>query len=236
MGSTPDRYEPADAQPRDSHQIIVALNGLIGSGKNTAADYLVQDGFQAFSYAKALKDVVSVIFGYDREILEGTTQYARDARNEVDLFWAEKLGIPDWTPRLALQQIGTDVMRTHFHNDIWVNCLLKQIQGVPKVVVTDCRFPNELSALTDLGAHSVQLKRGPNPEWWILAEKYNLASVGDRRAIENLGLSPASFGIHPSEFSLAGYDFDTVIHNDGSLIDLSEKVDDVIRKVTKSPA
>jgi len=57
--------------------MILGVTGLIGSGKDTIADYLVTThGFKRVSFAASLKDAVSTVFGWDREMLEGTLKQA----------------------------------------------------------------------------------------------------------------------------------------------------------------
>lgn len=128
--------------------MIFALTGAKGSGKDTIALYLVEKyGFVKLSFAKALKDIVAVIFSWDREKLEGVTDEDRLWREEVDKWWEIELGILGFTPRYALENIGTDVFRNHFHTDIWILSLKKAILDATKtrqnVVITDCRFLNE---------------------------------------------------------------------------------------------
>ena len=102
--------------------MIIVIAGLIGSGKDTTADYLVNvHGFRKESFAGSLKDAVSDIFGWDRVLLEGQTQHSREWREQIDEWWSERLEQPKLTPRWVLQYVGTDVMRKWFHNDIWVS-------------------------------------------------------------------------------------------------------------------
>ena len=64
---------------------IVAINGTIGSGKDTFAQAFIDNGYTRLSFAKNLKDTVSAIFGWDREMLEGTTPESRKIREMVAL-------------------------------------------------------------------------------------------------------------------------------------------------------
>ena len=51
--------------------MIIGICGLIGSGKGTVADVLVDQGFTKVSFADKLKDGVSTIFGWDRAMPVG---------------------------------------------------------------------------------------------------------------------------------------------------------------------
>jgi hypothetical protein len=91
--------------------------GAVGSGKDTIADFLTNHGFERLSFAKKVKDVAHVVFGWDRDMLEGRTTESRAWRETVDPRW----GI---SPRSALQKIGTEMFREHICDDVWVKALL----------------------------------------------------------------------------------------------------------------
>ena len=79
---------------------IISISGLIGSGKDTIAEYLINNhGFKKDSFAATLKDAVAAMFGWDRAMLEGATPETRALREQVDQWWANRLGIPHLTPR-----------------------------------------------------------------------------------------------------------------------------------------
>jgi hypothetical protein len=141
--------------------MIVALCGLIGAGKDTAADYLIErHSFKKLSFAGALKDAVSVVFNWDRQMLEGSTKESREWRESIDQWWAGRLNLPHLTPRFVLQYFGTDLFRNHFHNDIWIASLEnKLLSAKGNIVITDCRFKNELELFGKLGGHVVRIKR-----------------------------------------------------------------------------
>ena len=84
--------------------MILGVTGLIGSGKDTIADYLVTEhGFKRISFAASLKDAVAAVFNWDRELLEGTTKQSRQWREQVDTWWADRLQMSNLTPRWVLQ-------------------------------------------------------------------------------------------------------------------------------------
>lgn len=144
---------------------LIFLRGLQGAGKSAAGNYL-QDryGFVQLSFASVLKDVVALMFRWDRALLEGITEESRVWREQVDPWWAEKLQMPQLTPRYILQTIGTDVFRTHFHRDFWLLTLERKIMQYDRVVITDCRFRNEFNFLKNLGGICVWILRD-QPKW-----------------------------------------------------------------------
>ena len=93
--------------------MIIGICGLIGSGKGTVADILVEQGFTKVSFADKLKDGVATIFGWDRALLEGDTDESREWREQTDEFWTEETG-RTITPRIVLQEFGTECMREGF--------------------------------------------------------------------------------------------------------------------------
>lgn len=150
--------------------MIIGLVGLIGSGKGTIADILVGDySFQKESFAAGVKDACAVVFGWDRQMLEGETKESRDWREQPDPWWSEKLQ-HEFTPRLALQLMGTEAGRNVFHTDIWVLSLLKRIDSNKNYVIADVRFPNEMQRIKDMGGFIIWVTRGQLPEWFGLAK------------------------------------------------------------------
>lgn len=208
--------------------MIIGITGLISSGKDTIADYLTTfHGFRRLSFASSLKDAVANVFDWDREMLEGTTKLSREWREKVDPWWSERLGIPHLTPRWVLQYWGTEVCRTGFHDDIWVASLEHKLYKTKdNVVITDCRFLNELNAIKKAGGISVRVVRGPNPKWYNAAEALNKGPnhIGWALAREEL----KKYNVHASEYSSVGLDYDYIINNDGTIDDLHNKVKSII--------
>ncbi len=144
--------------------MLIGVVGFIGSGKGTVGDLLEQKGFVKDSFAKPLKDACAAMFGWPRDLLEGDTEASRQWREQPDEFWSEKMG-KKFSPRLALQLLGTEAGRNVFHKDIWVNSLLKRA-GDSNVVITDVRFKNELKFIHKNNGIIVRVKRGPEPDWY----------------------------------------------------------------------
>lgn len=203
--------------------MIIGICGLIGSGKDTAADYLVNfHEFKRESFAASLKDAAAAVFGWDREMLEGRTKASREWREQVDQWWATRLNIPHLTPRWVLQYWGTDVLRGHFHDDIWIASVEHKVQqSRDNIVITDCRFPNEIRGLKEQGAKIVWIQRGIIPHWYDIACK---ANKGDTKAAQWL----QDNNIHASESSWAGTKFDMTIDNNSSIDALYKQLGQIV--------
>ena len=200
-------------------QTVIGISGLIGSGKDTAAQVLVDElGFERMSFAMVLKDVTAVLFDWDRDMLEGTTPESRAEREIADPWWTEKMG-REWSPRIALQVLGTDVMRNNLHENIWVNTVENRLRKAGDVVFTDVRFPNEIEFINKVGKHWV-VDRGKYPAWYDQAVIYNRSDSEQREKLELAGRGPEDWGAHASEYSWVGCFPDAYIANTKTIEDL----------------
>jgi hypothetical protein len=106
------------------------------------------------------------------------------------------------TPRKILQIVGTEGGRDVVHPNIWVNATLGDLTEYDRTIITDARFPNEVIG--------IKKKKGI--------------------VVKIIRPSVVSTSTHPSETSLNDYtDWDYVIINDGSLEQLEEKVEQMLR-------
>ena len=145
---------------------IIALCGFEGSGKDTVANYMVEKyGYTKISFAKILKDVVSILFDWDRQLLEGETNESRIWRETIDEWWSKELNIPNFTPRYALKFIATDLFRQYFNDKIWLLALKRQIDKYDKIVISDCRFKNEFEFVNSIGGDIFHIQRHV-PSWF----------------------------------------------------------------------
>lgn len=207
---------------------IFGLVGFIGSGKGTVANLLANTyNFKEDSFASSLKDACSVIFDWPRHLLEGDTVESRIWRETVDLWWSKKLNIPNFSPRYALQNIGTDLFRDQFNKDIWCltleNRLRKNTNG--NIIVSDARFPNEIQLLQRNGAILVKINRGNLPEWYEIAL---LANGGDEKC-KNI-METTYEHVHFSEWAWIGSKIDYEIDNNGTLDNLKQQIDFILRQ------
>jgi len=131
---------------------IIGLAGKAGSGKDHAhqvlKEYYEQQGLKTtrLSFASRLKDISTLLFGWDRHRLDYDIDYKETMLNDGVVDPAcEMLGM---TRRVFMQKLGTEAMRDGIHNDFWIICLQLDINsgmydGFDIGFVTDCRFANE---------------------------------------------------------------------------------------------
>ncbi|SNW62076.1 deoxynucleoside monophosphate kinase [Orpheovirus IHUMI-LCC2] len=168
---------------------IIAVVGFSGSGKDTFSDHLVKNhGYKKIAFSDKLKDIVSLLFNWDRQALSGTTLEGRKWRENVDHHWTKLLKDSplfynkqiapenneenndvkvDITPRLILQKFGTELFRDKVHQYFWVYCLISSLEPGNKYVISDCRFLQEANTLKDMGCKIFRIIRDsatPSPD------------------------------------------------------------------------
>lgn len=209
--------------------MIIGVSGFIGSGKNTVAEQLTEKyNFRKDSFAASLKDACSVIFDWPRDLLEGETKESREWREEVDQWWSTKLGIENFSPRFALQYIGTDVLRNHFNESLWFLTLENRVRKNPDqhVVISDVRFPNEIKFIQDHGGVMIKVNRGPQPAWYETAV---LANKGNSLARD--AMTTIYSAAHFSEWAWVGSKFDYEIDNNTGIDNLQTQISNIITTV-----
>jgi hypothetical protein len=206
--------------------MIIGVVGLIGAGKDTIADYLVNiHEFRRDSFAATLKDAVSAVFGWDRDMLEGRTRSSREWREQPDPWWSQRLG-REITPRWILQYWGTEVCRRGFHDDIWIASLENKLRNTrDDVVISDCRFPNEIDAIRAQGGHVIRVIRGQDPAWFLPVQQHLIEGTPRPQDLP-----------HESEWAWAGTRFDAVINNNGTMDQLYQQINDLVRDLRAARA
>jgi predicted kinase len=122
---------------------VVAFTGVAGSGKSTAAGYLVEKrGYTRVRFAGPLKAAMAAM-GFSHAEIEGEL---KETPNDA---------LGGKTPRYAMQTLGTEWGRNCIVDDFWIRLWRRDVDAVladgGRVVVDDCRFPNEAQAIRKLG-------------------------------------------------------------------------------------
>lgn len=171
---------------------VIGLSGYGRAGKDTIGQALVNRGFTRTAFADRIREGLYAM----NPLLTGNERLVDviDAQG-----WeATKATHPEL--RVLLQRLGSEVGRDLIGENLWVDMTFKNAPDGAKVVVTDCRFPNEAATVKRLG--------------------------GQIWRVERPGRGPAND--HPSEVALDTWAFDHVFSNDGSVDDLHHKVFNVL--------
>lgn len=213
----------------NNNGILIGVVGFMGSGKDTVADMLIERGFIKDSFARTLKDAASALFGWDRDMLNGTTNESRKWREQPDPYWAKETENPNFTPRLALQLLGTEAIRETFAQDFWVSTVVKRWldAGQPNTVITDCRFPNEINAIRKHGGQVIHVHRGDYPDWYPLLTRINKKQHNDVDLVKFQTMLLNKELPHSSEYAWIGHDYDVILDNNGTLDQLNQAVNSI---------
>ena len=135
----------------------IALCGLAGSGKSTAADYFVtRHGFRRLSYAAPIKRMIrSLLIEGGAGFIETTEKVDGFHKEDPTQFLCGK------SARYAMQTLGTEWGRDLIGKDIWRRILLNKVHKLhdTPVVVDDLRFPCEAESLKAEGFLIVRIIR-----------------------------------------------------------------------------
>ena len=144
-----------------SDKTIIGFMGLAGAGNTTAAWTLFQackTSACVVSFASPLKEAVKQLCLFSDEQVYGDL----DAKSLVDPRWG-------FSPRQAMQMIGTDCVRKMLCEDFWVRRMRLAIESnLSKVIIIDdVRFEDEANFIRSLDGDVVMIKRpgGPTLPW-----------------------------------------------------------------------
>lgn len=184
---------------------IIGITGHKFNGKDTTADYIVSKyGYTKLSFAAPMKEAAKIIFGLTDKQVYG------DEKEVIDSYW--KI-----TPREILQTFGTDCFRDTFGNkfphigkQFWIMSAKRQLDklidsGIHKIVIADVRFPNEVDFIKSYGGKIFKVTRDLNKQ--------------------------QLFSSHSSEASIDTIVFDKLFHNNGTIDDLHNKIDEVLTNI-----
>lgn len=216
--------------------MIIGICGFKSSGKDTIAELLIQEyGFMKLTFSGALKDIVSIMFGWPRERLDGLTVADREWREEIDDEWAKLLDMPLLSPRYVLQYFGTDLFRDRWHPDIWVKIVEMEIKknrakGIP-IVIADCRFRNEIELIRANGGLIIHVHRDRGTHLLKPSVEPSLEPSVEPSLEPSVepSVEPSAI-MHRSETEWITCHKDYDVENNGSIEELYDTVNGLIKK------
>lgn len=192
---------------------LIMLTGKMGSGKSTAADILHKYGFMNKNFAYPIK-IFTESLGFTYEQVYGTQQ----EKLEINEFW----GI---SSREFMQKFGTEIGRLSIptalpnmnmdQRTIWARAVEQTIAKFPLIVLGDGRFPDEAKLIKDYGGIIIRIERD-SCTCTIRCDGVCQAVSGDN-------------GNHASETSMDGIVSDYTIVNDGTIEDLENAIDGILK-------
>lgn len=132
---------------------VIAFSGNKGVGKDTCAAVLIDRlHFEQMAFADAVKNHCASIFALSPEQLHGDLKDVVDARYRK-------------SPRELLQLFGTDFVRNMVDNEFWLKVMKARVRAASgPVVITDCRFQNEVDMVKEAGGVVIYIQRGTSAE------------------------------------------------------------------------
>jgi hypothetical protein len=135
--------------------MIIGLSGYARSGKDTAADNLInRHGFTRYSFAAPIKEAMYILNPIVYSDSIGDFRY----RNLVDVYGLDSAKDSHPEIRRLLQVFGTEVGRNMFGNNFWVDLTLNSLKE-ENVVISDVRFKNEADAIKSAGGQVWRINR-----------------------------------------------------------------------------
>lgn len=142
---------------------LVGFAGLIGSGKTTAAIYLIAEHrFVNVKFAGPLKDMCKALGLTDDEI-NGPLKEQPCAL------------LDGKTPRWAQQSLGTEWGRNCISPNLWTNAWQRRLaqMGDINVCCDDVRFPNEAALIRELGGQVIMVVREGQKQGEHVSERFD---------------------------------------------------------------
>lgn len=144
---------------------IIAFAGRKQSGKTSCSwyienlifrDFQVSHKCKIYNFADPLKkDICMNILGLTYEQCYGDDKN----KNEItDIVWNNN----KLSAREVMQFVGTDIFRK-IKNDVWSSATINKIKhdALDVAIIADCRFPNEVQVVRDVGGYVIKLTRNP---------------------------------------------------------------------------
>jgi hypothetical protein len=97
------------------------------------------------------------------------------------------------------------------------------------IVITDCRFANEVDAIKNAGGITLRTHRGLDPIWLEIAELHTKAK-NDKDKTSLKDILEQNHNVHASEYSSVGLDYDHHVDNNGTIDHLHTQMESIINR------
>jgi len=183
--------------------LLLGLTGPPGAGKDATAAHLVgSHNFRRFAFADPIRQAALVL----DPLVKGRTRLSAVV---ADHGW--DISKTQWPEvRRLLQVLGTELGRDLHGPDVWVDktfAAIRELLPAQRVVISDCRFPNEAAAVRAHGGFIVRINRHVHQLDGVMS--------------------------HPSEVESAGLTPDYVLPNHDTLSDLARRIDRLVPRFQK---
>lgn len=175
---------------------VIGLCGFAQSGKDTAAGFLIDQGWKRLAFADALRDSVYLLNPIVRTVCSDFGAEQIRVQDIVDTIGWDRAKVDVAEIRELLQRMGTEVGRALYGESFWVDRVLAQMTPDQNYVITDVRFPNEVEAVKSVGGRVIRIYR------------------------EGVG----AVNTHVSDQGIDNLEFDSIILNDGPLEQLEQSI------------
>ena len=139
---------------------IIGLCGFAGSGKDTAAQALLEDGWTRAAFADAVRESLLAV---NPTTFEDSHRESPGRICSVKYLvecggWGYAKKQPD--VRSLLQRMGTEAGRNIHGEDCWIKIAKRKVDAAPgPVVISDVRFASEAEAIRSWGGTIIRIDR-----------------------------------------------------------------------------
>lgn len=139
--------------PQDAGFKLIGMTGYAGSGKDTAAEAMIGQGWQVMGFADPMYRMSMVLdpllFRYCLPFRLSRVVHRRG--------WTAAKRIP--AVRRWLQRLGTEAGRDVLGEEVWIDAMRRRWKPGGKYIVTNVRFPNEAQAVRAAGGKIIAVDR-----------------------------------------------------------------------------
>jgi len=163
---------------------LIGISGVMGAGKDTVANLIVAlrpRELRRYAFATPLKEGVKSMFGWTSDQIEDRT-----FKEAIDPRWG-------FSPRKAMQLLGTEYGRNLLRDDIWMHAARnfheESVHQQKGTLITDVRFENEAEWIRSVAGSVIVHVINPEHDYTVpvkhVSENGVLVGYGDIRVVND---------------------------------------------------